>query len=124
MKLVIVWLVMLMFNVLSGFIALSGIFPTQTLISQPGYAAAATNQLNFSNISSQATDSQQYGMAANVLDVIRRGVTFDWMFDYLPFQLNVQPNIQSLRAGLLGLAILINSAAIVQLWLRFSDPFK
>jgi hypothetical protein len=124
MKLVIVWLVMLMFNIFSGFIALSGIFPTQTLIYQPGYATSATNQLNFTNVSSQATDVQQYGMAAGVIDVIRQGVTFDWLFDYLPYQLNAQPNIQGLRVGLLGLAILINSAAIIQLWLRFSDPFK
>jgi hypothetical protein len=102
-----------MFNIVSAFFIHSGIFGGIV----PGAAESgiiATANLTNMSIQSNLDSTQQFQISSNIIGVIAQGITFDWIFWYLPKDLQDAENIQGLRAMLFVVAMLINSLAVVE----------
>lgn len=122
MKAVVIFLAMMIFNFSAIFIIQSDIFTNRPTLAEGGYLNSSLSGFNIS-LEGQQTEEQQATQSRTILDVIFGGLTFDWMFWYLPSPLLASDNIQHLRIALNAVGLLIASAAIIELFMRRSDVF-
>jgi hypothetical protein len=122
MKIIVFFLAMLAFNLGAQFFLHSGIFPETPTAAETGFINT-TGDIN-TTFGPNLDDTQQWTLAANIVGIIMRGITFDWMFWYLPPEIQETDNIEALRIGLGALALIINGGAIIELFMRRGDVFK
>ncbi len=123
MRLVKIWISILVFNNLAlGIVIGSGLFP-----STPGFfedqVGVIGGNLNFT-LNGTLDEVEQFSTANDILNVFRRGLTFDWVFDYMPQDMRDSANMVTARVGAGILALAINGIGIIELFMRRNDMLR